>query len=368
MLKIDGKTTDADIVMYNISNRVYVPLRAISELLDMKVEWDGKAETIYVSSYTEEALYRFLHNGLFGYMDIEGDVVCEAKYKFGMDFSNQMAAVQDENEKWGFINIAGELVIPCIYDDFYDFSEGLASVKKENGMWGYIDKSGKEAIPFNFGKAGPFRDGLACVYYSRFVNEFTEKFHYINKEGKDPFKKKFAIAYDFEYGIAWVQVQVNDDPVYIDTTGEVINQLSGYREVKSSAEGYYVIVDYKGNAFIVDSDYNYVMGDKPGEPWRYRIVWCVDGYAYACARSSDIEEYYVFNLNGDMLYEPDPESKPADCFKYLYGINDVEISPESEFYDFNGLIEVIKHDISGAMCEIEYIDHSGNIINIKGVD
>jgi len=83
----------------------------------------------------------------------------------------------DQNgRKKGFVDIKGNEIVPCIYTDIKGFSEQLAAVKNENG-WGFINTSGKVVIPCQYLEVNKFENGKAGV---RLKNES----YYIDKTGK----------------------------------------------------------------------------------------------------------------------------------------------------------------------------------------
>ncbi len=79
--------------------------------------------------------------------------------------SEGLTAVQREADGlWGFIDRQGELAIQYAYAQVYPFSEGYAAVQpEEGGLWGYIDKTGKMAIEPRFSIAESFSEGYARV-------------------------------------------------------------------------------------------------------------------------------------------------------------------------------------------------------------
>lgn len=57
-------------------------------------------------------------------------------------FSEGLAPVQNEYNKWGYIDTTGKLVITCQWKYAGDFRNGIASVWKR-GKCFHIDKTGK---------------------------------------------------------------------------------------------------------------------------------------------------------------------------------------------------------------------------------
>jgi len=67
--------------------------------------------------------------------------------------------------KCGFIDRTGALKIPCKYADAENFSNGLAAFENEEGRWGFIDTEGNVAVePFWEYTDGFENPGFANVY------------------------------------------------------------------------------------------------------------------------------------------------------------------------------------------------------------
>lgn len=68
-----------------------------------------------------------------------------------------------EQGRWGFIDSAGAVVIAPRFACVQGFFEGLAPVREGEG-YGYIDATGQFVIPPAYDFASPFRQGMAVVY------------------------------------------------------------------------------------------------------------------------------------------------------------------------------------------------------------
>jgi WG repeat protein len=82
------------------------------------------------------------------------------------------------------------------------FSEGLAAVEKETNRWGYMDQSGNLVIAARFEFAHPFNEGLAAVY-------FHKQWQYIDRTGRTVLRpkmlgKRTEFAFEFKNGAALV--------------------------------------------------------------------------------------------------------------------------------------------------------------------
>ena len=85
------------------------------------------------------------------------------QWKWKGEYSEGLAAVEDNGGKRGYIDQSGKLVISCKWKNAWPFHEGVARVTDKNAKHGYIDKTGTLVIPCKWWRAGSFSDGLAQV-------------------------------------------------------------------------------------------------------------------------------------------------------------------------------------------------------------
>lgn len=114
-----------------------------------------------------------------GFINKRGEFVVKPTYNVGFakDFSEGVAAVSLDGQKWGFINTSGMMVIPAQFEKVASFSEGLAKVKL-NGKFGFIDKKGEWVIKPKYENVSNFRNGIASVFQK------NERMGYIDKRDK----------------------------------------------------------------------------------------------------------------------------------------------------------------------------------------
>ena len=79
--------------------------------------------------------------------------------------------------KWGFVNNNGEPICDFIYDEVRDFSEGIAAVRI-NDKWGYINESGRQICEIRYDAVGDFQSKLGVV-------EKEGKKCYLNQDGDE---------------------------------------------------------------------------------------------------------------------------------------------------------------------------------------
>jgi hypothetical protein len=167
-------------------------------------------------------------NGKWGYIDSTGKIVVKPQFVSAEEFSEGLAAFENEHGKHGFIDESGTVVIEPKFDNWTDFSEGLAAVSVDL-EWGYIDKTGNWAIKPQFTAGRPFSDGLALVgvpLNGKVSFPPAEEDHvFIDKTGKVVVNPTDDILNGtFSEGVGTVQLirKTGVNAALIDKTGNVI--------------------------------------------------------------------------------------------------------------------------------------------------
>ncbi len=79
--------------------------------------------------------FAFKKDGLWGFADLQGQIIIEPQYKTARSFSNGLAAVSD-GEKWGFIAPDGEQIYDYQFGDVSYFNKRKnCFVKTDGGKW-----------------------------------------------------------------------------------------------------------------------------------------------------------------------------------------------------------------------------------------
>ena len=169
--------------------------------------------------------------GLYGFMDLKGNILIQPTYQFAYSFCNGLAAVQ-QNDKWGFIDKKGSIIIPCKYDSVNNgfsigFYEGLAAVEINN-KWGFISEAGKLEIPFNFEQVSYFSEGLVAV-------KINNKWGFIDKNGNIIIKPIYKEASIFSENLA--AVRLDRDYGYINKQGNIVIPFQFYGQCEPFKNG-----------------------------------------------------------------------------------------------------------------------------------
>jgi hypothetical protein len=124
----------------------------------------------------------------WGYADLKGKLIIDAKYRKCTEFSEDgFAVIYDATiKKFYFINIKGETLKTEITDfklsEFFGFGikgfeNGFVPIE-QNKKWGYLNTSGKLAIPVKYDKVTEFNSDHA-------VAQNGGKYLIINKQGEE---------------------------------------------------------------------------------------------------------------------------------------------------------------------------------------
>jgi len=160
--------------------------------------------------------------------------------------------------KFGYINTKGELVIMDKYDGVREFSEGLAAVNYQ-GQWGYIDVNGRTVIDFTYRSAFAFHDGIARV------QDFDQKYWYVDRTGKVLNQQGLTLAYDSSDGLA--RIKLDKGYNFISMSGDTLldESYQGARDFEYGLAviknfGYYGVISTTGD-FVIPASYNKINVD-----------------------------------------------------------------------------------------------------------
>lgn len=113
------------------------------------------------------------------------------------DPTEGLAAVRSKKGLWGFVNIAGEVVIPAQFNDVGNFWGGYCWAKNDKDLIGYINTDGEWVIQPKFKKA-KYLDpvsGIAMVVKDR-------DWCYVNLDGEITCAEKKQKLYEYSEGLA----------------------------------------------------------------------------------------------------------------------------------------------------------------------
>lgn len=108
-------------------------------------------------------------DGLYGYIDNNGQYIIYPVYSEARSFDNKYGCVKNHNG-WGVIDTAGQSIIPCMWEDVMNVSKhhDVGCWVKQDGKWSFIHKITHRPIFNNtyVGVQNFAENGLAITYSS----------------------------------------------------------------------------------------------------------------------------------------------------------------------------------------------------------
>lgn len=192
-----------------------------------------------------------IKDGLYGYIDSDGNEVIPFNYEHAYDFDldSGLARVK-QNGKYGFIDISGNIIIPCNYENCdRTFYEGLCKIF-QNDKAGLINSKGKIILPCEYDDLGFPRKYGKETYI---VAKKEDKRYVYNSKGKVLFKYPFD---EVTFQMDNLMIAKNDGLWGIITPDEKPDFL--YSEIGSNwnnrlavkIDGKWGFVDKKGRLII----------------------------------------------------------------------------------------------------------------------
>ncbi|MCD8375798.1 MAG: WG repeat-containing protein [Oscillospiraceae bacterium] len=299
--------------------------------------------------------------GLYGYVDLTGQVVIEPQYDDAASFSEGLARVEldgvisfiDLNgdvaftledadsagsfscgrvwyEVDGLVGVAdteGNIILEPYYENIGGYSEDYTWVEA-NDLYGYIDLDGEAITNLIYGEAGSFHEGRACVWTE------DEGYGYIDTSGELVVELQYTTATSFNDGYACVSLDGGFG--FIDLDGNVVVELTlGYTDAlydglawsRDNDAGLYGFVDSMGQ-MVIEPEYNYASAfsgglasvydgeyfgyiDMEGNvviPLEYKAVY---RFSEGLGRVWDGTYYGFYNLDGELILPLEYDSAAA---------------------------------------------------------
>lgn len=165
-------------------------------------------------------------------INTEGDIICRA-YSVLQQFHDGYLAVESDSPYGSghFINTQGKYLdmshLGIFIRDCDRFSEGMAPIQNEHQKWGYIDKYLNLVIKPQYDYATAFHEGLALVrkgakwsYIDKIGKTVIKSFNPGTDNGLHGYKNRNHNSY-FSNGISWIWNNKEDGCVGINKKGEI---------------------------------------------------------------------------------------------------------------------------------------------------
>lgn len=230
--------------------------------IDMKGNWlFKKSSAVYNLVSCKYGMVLCKVNDKYGFLNLKGEEVITTQYDWADDF-NEYGIARVGNRKsgssysnlYGYINKQGKTIVPIQYESLFLFANGYTTAKDPaTNRFGYLDTKGNWILKPTYISASNFDK-----YGGAWVKMTDNKYHYIDKKGKDlgTFDKTGTYHEDFtkEY-----MAVMDDNPAFtlINNKGKAIKTIEDCKKIFSLLEGIagyqsaendlYGFVDMSGN-------------------------------------------------------------------------------------------------------------------------
>lgn len=247
----------------------------------------------------EKNVLRYKKDGLYGLINLDGEVVTEPIYEEISSLKNRPGRILvKKDDKYGVLDSNGKIVVPISYysivgdeycedENAYANTGYIVSIKTNNGiMYGYYNSTGKKVLDTKYesitrvleyedeanylivmsnGKKGVLRNGKKLidldyqdVIYSRlskiFIVNKNGKYGFFSKNGREILEPKYE-----SYQIAGEYISVTEDGknVLYDINGNYIDQKNYSSIVEVENSSYFIAIDGQDGTYsIISKDTN----------------------------------------------------------------------------------------------------------------
>lgn len=274
--------------------------------VELKDKWgyvDEKGDEIidfkydYALPFHNDNAIVSLNNDVF-VINKKGENILDDTYDNMTLDSEENVYFYQTNALWGLMDSQGKKLTEALFDSIFSFKDGLAK-SAVDGSYGYLDTKGKTAIPLKYTYARDFSNGLAAV-------KLDDKYGYIDTKGKTVLDFIYDEAYSFDsFGRAVVSEEAEEYKL-IDKDGKVILTA---RDIDGN----------DGPLYSVQENSTYMIYDKDGDMFydkKFTSLWIRDQYI---VRASYLENNYMniwFNDDGTIFKEADASKSRIDFYPH----------------------------------------------------
>ena len=302
-------------------------------------------------------------DGLFGYVDLEGNTIIDFKYLSSTTFTYDRAIVTDSegvhiidktgniictleedyldievlenglikvltNDGIGLLNSSGDVIVEPTYDEISTFYDGKAKVKKDD-LYGFIGEDGTVVIPVKYENASSYSDGLASIEEDGIwriidstgkpINNYLYEYYYISAVTCDRF-----LVFDNNENYGYLDIEGNL------VIGSMVNKEPAYSDITSTcAENLYNVLE-QDHFYLIDGDGKKVNDDY----YDSNVIFFNSDYATICKDG----KYGVINKNGEIVIDAKYEN-----IETISDTNEYIIYSENEKYgvlDITGNVKI----------------------------
>jgi len=262
---------------------------------------------VYLNSFS--GMPEWSEHSWYNFIDMDGNYVLDyplSECPIGM---SEGIITYCQNSLYGFRNVDSNVIIPPIYSYAGVFSDGLAFVQNSDGEIGYIDYAGNLVIPFQKGQyGGEFENGIAPV------TAVNGKIGLINSSGEWLTSAKYNSAiYDSEQNV-W-ELEGKSTDIYFVDADVLVESFSLVTEILPGS-----VIGYKG----LENKMALTNINNGKAKWHYFNY--VGSFSEGLATAKKDGLYGYIDTNGNWIYSPQfedakpfSENKAAVCLDGKWG-------------------------------------------------
>lgn len=240
------------------------------------------------------------YESTFGFINTNGDIVIECKYKNVGDFHDNLALVKI-NDKYGFINKSGEIVIEPKYYSATEFKKGLAAVRNVENKTLFLNNKGEIVLEIESYYIGyNFYDGLAM-----FNRKGEKGIGFVNKKGEVVIEPddRFESVDNFNHGLA--RFFTKKETGFINKKGQIVFKVNKNVLLGEISEGMIPFQIRDNNLSSNNFGYMNLKGDIVIKPQFQQAESFSNGVARVVLKNSITYRY--INKKGELIYIPSRE-------------------------------------------------------------
>ena len=228
-------------------------------------------------------------DGLWGYINLKGEMVIPATYGRAFCFAENVAAVKQDS-LWGVLDRQGDWVLPPSYDSLgLGFNEGLIAFMSDD-QWGFANLNGTEVIPAHYDGAGLCSEGRCDV-------KVDGGWGFVTLQDSMVIPPTLLNATCFYEGVTMVTYRRGGRQGVLDKDGNAVNEMPDWLEFREGLAPKEV-GQYQW-AYVNEAREVIIPG-----PFKQAAPF-YDGMA--AVRYGD--DWGFINLQGEMVIEPQYEAK-----------------------------------------------------------
>ncbi len=186
-----------------------------------------------------EGIAMVVMHSAIGYIDNKGEYIVECQYEDGRDVSNQQMIVKSKG-RYGVIDVHHHLIVPFEYEQIKQYEDNYYLCRDH--LWGACDAQGSLLVPLMYDSILPFFEGLARV-------SMHDHYGCVNDKGE------LVIPFIYDYmtickcGVIIVSIGYRYG--YMDMKGNLLTPIMFSHATLPNIDDQLMNVSYQGKFYLI---------------------------------------------------------------------------------------------------------------------